>query len=215
MNSHKATNNQENQEYGAIDEGTLPAEPLDLFESWYHFALDSDISEPIAMSLSTVSHDGKPSSRMVLLKQFDSDGFVFFTNYNSRKGIQISSNPNGALLFYWAEFERQIRIEGNIQKTIRKVSETYFHKRPRQSRVSAIISRQSSEVPGRAYLEKHRDDLLDQLSGKDPELPDFWGGYRLIPEYFEFWQGRRNRLHDRIVYVLEKDGSWSTKRLAP
>ncbi|MCS6934579.1 MAG: pyridoxamine 5'-phosphate oxidase [Chitinophagales bacterium] len=203
------------RDYGMseLTESNAARNPFQQFERWMCDALHSEIHEPTAMALSTVSTQGKPSSRMVLLKSYDeTQGFVFFTNYLSRKGRELDSNPNACLLFYWDKLERQVRIEGCITKVNDDVSDTYFQSRPYESRLSAIISPQSEVIPDRKFLEQE----LEKIKGKpDTPRPAQWGGYALMPDYFEFWQGRPNRLHDRLAYEKKPDGSWTMKRLAP
>jgi pyridoxamine 5'-phosphate oxidase len=166
------------------------------------------------MNLATVGADGKPSSRIVLIKQFDRRGFTWYTNYDSQKGRQLAANPHAALLFFWSELERQIRIEGVVERTSAQESEKYFHSRPLKSRLAAIASEQSAPVAGRAVLEQHYDAVAAKY-GDAPPRPENWGGFRLVPQRIEFWQGRRSRFHDRIVYTLQPDGSWTHARLQP
>ena len=187
--------------------------PIRQFEIWIDEAVKSEIPEPTAMSLSTINANGFPQSRIVLLKFVDENGFVFFTNYKSRKAKGLENNPAAALLFFWPELERQVRIEGFAAKTSQEFSEKYFHSRPLQSRIGAWASEQSSEIPHRKYLEERFESFKEKF-GYAPPLPDFWGGYRLNPVKIEFWQGRENRLHDRILYEKE-NGTWTIKRLAP
>jgi pyridoxamine 5'-phosphate oxidase len=166
------------------------------------------------MVLATASADGKPSARVVLLKAFDERGLVFFTNYEARKSVELAENPQAALLFVWTELERQIRIEGSVEKTSKQEAEDYFKTRPYESRLSAWASRQSSVVPSRGYLEQKMSDLRSHYENREIPLPPFWGGFRLEPSMFEFWQGRENRLHDRIRYSLH-GGVWHIDRLSP
>ncbi len=173
-----------------------------------------DLTDPNAMTLSTVNGNGRPSGRIVLLKDFDTEGFVFFTNYDSQKGQEITRNPNVSMVFYWSAMERQVRIEGKAQKISEKDSEDYFHSRPFESQIGALASHQSKEIPGREYLEKLFNDLKKQYEGSVVPKPERWGGYRVQPDRYEFWQGRTGRLHDRIVYKLE-DGHWKMSRLSP
>jgi pyridoxamine 5'-phosphate oxidase len=171
--------------------------------------------EPNAMTLATASREGVPSARVVLLKGFDERGLIFFTNYKSRKARELDENPFAAISFHWPWLERQIQIEGRAEKTSRQESEIYFNKRPIGSRFGAMVSEQSSVIENREVLEARLAALNAQYKDMDPPVPDFWGGYRLIPERFEFWQGRENRLHDRFLYTRQGDGSWRIDRLAP
>lgn len=198
---------------GELDiEHVLP-EPVQQFGIWMDQVILAEIEEPTAMTLATVSPEGLPSARMVLLKGFDENGFVFFTNYDSRKGQEIAKNHRVALVFYWKELERQVRIEGYVLKTSGKESDDYFHSRPLKSQVSAIISPQSSVIPDRQYLEDLWIKYIQNHPGK-LKRPIHWGGYLVIPEMVEFWQGRENRMHDRIRYS-RKGGEWVVERLAP
>ncbi len=195
----------------SLIEEDLPLNPFDLFRGWLGIALQKNIYEANAMVLSTVSGD-QPSSRVVLLKELDDQGFVFYTNYESRKGKELEQNRYAALNFFWRELEKQVRIEGMIEKIDPKVSAGYFNSRPFESRVSAIVSPQSQPIASRQVLEDKQNDLLSKPD--QVVCPPHWGGYRLVPERIEFWQGRANRLHDRIVYQLEM-GDWHQIRLAP
>ena len=207
-------NHRKNYTKGMIAGDSIPDNPLKWFSEWIGEAIASGSHEANAMVLSTVSAGGQPSSRVVLLKKFDEEGFLFFTNYESNKASQLTANPASALLFYWPELERQVRIEGITKKSDQAVSDKYFSDRPLESRISAVVSPQSREVPDREFLEKKHRDLLSESSGGDLLRPDYWGGYLLKPELFEFWQGRSNRLHDRIRFELSGDG-WKIVRLAP
>ena len=197
----------------SLSKRTANTDPVRQFERWMADVLAAGVEEPTAMALATVSADGKPSVRMVLLKGSDDDGFVFFTNYRSRKAREMESNPNVSLVFYWKELERQVRIEGAVQKITAAESDTYFHYRPLESRINAVISPQSEVIPDRRYLEKLREEYLSSHPG-DPVRPPHWGGYLVVPEIIEFWQGRSGRLHDRIRYTRSKEG-WRRERLAP
>lgn len=190
-------------------------DPLKQFEDWFSQALETESRVPNAMTLSTTSKEGKPNGRVLLLKGFSEEGFTFYTNYDSQKGIELAENPNGHLLFFWDELQRQIRIEGLIEKVSRQESEEYFESRPRGSQIGAIASPQSFEIENRVVLEEKMSMVETQMEGiKNLPCPENWGGYILIPSRFEFWQGRINRLHDRIVY--EKKGSdWKILRIAP
>ncbi|KAB8062843.1 pyridoxamine 5'-phosphate oxidase [Janthinobacterium violaceinigrum] len=198
-----------------LSEEDVQRDPIAQFEKWFDEALKSQVSEPNAMSLSTVSPDGKPSSRIVLIKQFDERGFTWYTNYNSDKGQQLEHNPHAALLFFWRELERQVRIEGTVVKTTAAESDEYFNVRPLQSRLSAIASQQSTPIASRAALESNYEAVAAALGDAQPPRPAHWGGYRLQPERIEFWQGRRSRFHDRIVFTRGADGQWSMQRLQP
>ena len=192
-------------------EKNVATNPFELFAQWFDDAGKSEVLEPNAMTLATATSAGKPSARIVLLKSFSEEGLVFYTNYGSRKGSEISENQQGAILFYWDVMERQIRIEGTITKVEAKISDSYFSSRPAESQLSAIVSEQSQVIPSRQFLE---DKLVEVRNTGVTKRPVNWGGYILQPNYFEFWQGRANRLHDRLVYELE-NGSWKLKRLAP
>lgn len=199
----------------ALTEESVSNDPLDQFKVWLNEAILSEVLEPTALVLSTVSADGRPSARVVLLKEVSSDGFVFFTNYDSRKGQQLAERPLGAMTFFWAELERQVRVEGSIEKVAAEVSDAYFHSRPRGSQIGAWASPQSQEIQSREELEKSEAKYEQDFKGLDVvPRPQHWGGYVLKPERIEFWQGRPNRLHDRIVFE-RADGQWTRKRLAP
>ena len=197
-----------------LTEEQVLRDPVAQFEKWFDEALKAQVSEPNAMSLSTVSAEGKPSSRIVLIKQFDERGFTWYTNYHSDKGQQLQDNPNAALLFFWRELERQVRIEGTVVKTSAAESDEYFNVRPLLSRLSAIASQQSAPIASRAELEANYEAVA-AVAGETPARPEHWGGYRLQPERIEFWQGRRSRFHDRIVFTRGADGAWSMERLQP
>lgn len=199
----------------SLSETDVLADPIAQFQKWFAEAVKAQVMEPNAMDLSTVTPDGKPSSRIVLIKQFDERGFTWYTNYHSDKGQQLEHNPNAALLFFWRELERQVRIEGTVVKTTAAESDEYFNVRPLQSRLSAIASQQSAPIDSRATLESHYEAVADALGDAQPPRPAHWGGYRLQPERIEFWQGRRSRFHDRIVFTRGADGQWSMQRLQP
>jgi pyridoxamine 5'-phosphate oxidase len=200
--------------YSQLEIDNLDIDPLVQFRYWLNDALKANVSEPTAMMLSTVGNEGIPSSRVVLLKNLDHDGFTFFSNYESRKGIQITQNPNASLLFFWPQIERQVRIEGRVSKTSRHISDEYFLSRPEGSKIGAWASPQSRRVPSREYHENLQKDYSQQFKSKVLERPQNWGGYKLFPHTIEFWQGRENRLHDRFEYKL--NGSiWEIHRLAP
>ena len=193
----------------------LNPDPIKQFANWFTTAIETGICDVNAMSLATAGQDAKPSVRIVLLKSFDEDGFVFFTNYESEKGKQLEANPYAALGFYWIELDRQIRISGKVDKTSRKESQTYFHSRPVGSQLSAWASRQSAVLDGRRVLDARMEEMNERFADKRVPLPPHWGGYRLKPDNMEFWQGRSNRLHDRFRYTRQSDGSWLIERLAP
>lgn len=193
----------------------LSTDPIIQFERWYQEAERAGISEPNAMTLATADLNGQPSARTVLLKGFGPKGFAFYTNYTSQKAQEIASNPQGALLFFWKELQRQVRIEGEIVKASEDASISYFHSRPRGSQVSAWASPQSQEIKEH-YLQEKREEVLKRFEGVDPiPLPHFWGGYIVKPAVLEFWQGRENRYHDRFKFRLSDDGKWTIVRLAP
>jgi len=204
------------KDYGqaSLDEADVLIDPIAQFTDWFEQALKAEVNEPNAMTLATVAANGRPSSRIVLVKQFDARGFTWYTNYDSKKGADLRANSHAALLFFWSELERQIRIEGRVERTTAEESDRYFRSRPLKSRLSAIASRQSAPIESRAQLEQHYD-VVAQQAGEDPARPDNWGGYRLVPDRIEFWQGRRSRFHDRIVYERQEDGSWTRQRLQP
>ena len=190
-------------------------DPLAQFRAWFEDALAADLHEPNAMVLATATPDGKPSARVVLLKGFDERGFVFYTNYEGRKGREIGRNPHAALVFYWGELERQVRIEGRVGRVSERESDAYYASRPRGSRLGAWASEQSRPAESREVLESRLAALEREYEDQNIPRPPFWGGYRVEPEAVEFWQGRENRLHDRIVYRRMGDGGWEIGRLQP
>lgn len=192
----------------------MHSDPVEQFEDWFDEANNSDVPVPTAMSLATADAYGKPSSRIVLLKGFDKEGFVFYTSFSSRKGTQLEANPYASLLFFWPELERQIRLEGAVKHVTDAQADAYFASRPFESKLSAFTSPQSQPVPNRRFLEQKVAENRQKYSDGNVPRPEGWGGYRVIPEYFEFWQGRANRLHDRFSYTLT-DGQWKLVRLAP
>lgn len=195
-----------------LDESEVERDPVSQFTIWMNEALKSNLYEPTAMALATASIESKPSLRIVLLKQVTPEGFIFYTNYESRKGKELLSNPNAAAVIYWVELQRQVRIEGTVEKISAEESDKYFNSRPEGSRISAIISPQSQVIPGRKYLEEKIKQFTS--GGLSIQRPQHWGGFIIKPSRIEFWQGRTNRLHDRILYT--RDGSiWKIERLAP
>ena len=196
-----------------LDEGDVDRDPLKQFGVWMVEAIHAQVPEPTAMSLATVGADGRPGGRIVLLKGLDPKGFVFFTNYQSRKGKDLAAHPFAALTFLWKELERQVRIEGAVEKVSADESSAYYLTRPLGSRIGAWASPQSEILENRAWLENRWADLARE-HGENPPRPAHWGGYRVLPEYLEFWQGRRSRLHDRVAYT-RIEGQWKIARLAP
>lgn len=207
-------NYRENYSRSFLDESQLPESPSILFESWFKEVLESGKEDPTAMALATADEHAKPSVRMVLLKGLDSRGYIFYTNYESRKSLELIKNPQAALLFFWNEFQRQVRIEGHVLKLSDAESDEYFFQRPAESRISAMISPQSQGIPDRNWLENRVDAYQRQNPGGPDQRPDFWGGYLLVPDRYEFWQGRENRLHDRIQFIRSGE-AWKINRLAP
>jgi pyridoxamine 5'-phosphate oxidase len=199
----------------ALSESDVFENPIQQFNKWFNEALNAKILEPNAMCLATASVTGTPTARIVLLKEFDENGFVFYTNYESEKGKTLLQNPYASLVFFWGDLERQIRIEGVVEKVSETESDAYFKLRPKGSQLGAIVSQQSSEIPDRKFLEEKLEKLEKKYADKEVERPESWGGYRVIPNKIEFWQGRSNRLHDRLVYLHQKDGLWNIARLSP
>lgn len=212
MDENRISNMRKNYEKGELLEDKIEKNPFRQFEIWFDEILNSNIYEPNAMILATALNN-LPSARVVLLKGFSENGFKFFTNYLSRKGKELEQNNNAALLFYWMEFERQVRIEGIIEKISREESLEYFNSRPLESRYGALASNQSEVIPDREFLQKKFNQLKEQY-GENPPMPENWGGFILKPKLFEFWQGRPNRLHDRIVYE-KNNNDWKIYRLSP
>jgi pyridoxamine 5'-phosphate oxidase len=198
-----------------LDENSVDPDPIKLFRRWFDEATASGTRLPDAMTLATATKDGKPSARMVLLKQIDDQGFVFYTNYNSRKSRELDENPNAALVCYWVALDRQVRVEGRVERVTAAESDEYFKTRPRESQLGALVSPQSEVIESREFLEKRFQDFEGMYRDRSVSRPAHWGGYRLRPERIEFWQNRSGRLHDRILYERQSDGSWTIKRLAP
>jgi len=200
---------------GVLDEREVERNPFDQFNTWFKEAIASEIPEVNAMTLATASNSGRPSARTVLLKQYDDKGFVFFSNYESAKAKEIDENPFAALLFFWEPLERQVRITGRVEKTTVAESFEYFRSRPIDSQLGAWASQQSSVISARSLLEKAFGEMLEKFKNGHIPLPPFWGGYRVLPDEFEFWQGRASRLHDRIQYKGQSGKEWKIARLSP
>ncbi len=207
------------QEYalGALNETEVDADPIRQFQRWLDEAIKAELAEPNALTLATADRTGRPFARVVLLKDCDADGLVFYTSYRSDKGQQLAENPHAALVFLWLELERQVRVEGTVSKVSAAESEAYFRTRPRENRLGALASRQSQIVADRQTLDARYQQLAAQYPNEEDDIPmpNQWGGYRVKPELFEFWQGRHGRMHDRLRYQRQKDGSWRLERLEP
>ncbi|MDB9313435.1 pyridoxamine 5'-phosphate oxidase [Spirulina sp. CS-785/01] len=205
----------QNYTKAGLHEQQAQSNPFHQFKTWFDQALKAQLPEPNAMTLATATPDGKPSARMVLLKDFDEQGFTFYTNYNSVKGQQLIANPWASLVFWWVELERQVRIEGRVEKLSPQESDTYFHSRPLGSQLGAWASEQSRAIPSQDFLEKQLAQYQQKYANQTIPRPPHWGGFRVIPVMMEFWQGRPNRLHDRLCYRLDQQGMWQRERLSP
>lgn len=212
--SHDLAQMRKSYERAELDETHVRPDPLVQFQHWFDAAVHAKALEANAMTLATVGEDGGPSTRVVLLKGLDEGGLVWYTNYQSRKGRELAAHPQAALQFFWPELERVVRIEGRVEQIAETESDAYYQTRPLGSRIGAWASPQSEVIPSREQLESSWAEIQDR-QGQDPVRPAHWGGYRLVPTYWEFWQGRPSRLHDRIVYVKQADGAWQIQRLAP
>jgi len=215
MNQEQLENLREEYKTASLSEADSKDDPIKQFELWFNEAIEAKVPESNAMTLSTATTDGRPSARIVLLKGIQENGFVFYTNYLSRKGKEITKNPLGSLTFFWPAMERQIRVEGTIEKASKELSDRYFQSRPKDSQIGALASPQSQEIADRETLEKKWSELEAEYAGKTIPKPSFWGGYILKPRLIEFWQGRPSRLHDRILYKKIDNKNWKKVRLAP
>ena len=199
----------------SLDERDVDRDPIRQFQSWLDQATEADVPEPHAMTVATATPEGVPSARIVLLRGVDERGFTFFTNYDGRKGGEIEANPAAALVFFWQQIERQVRVEGKVVRVSEAESDDYFRGRPTKSKLGAWVSKQSEVIPDRAHLEKEMEAIQDRFPGETVLRPPHWGGYRVVPSTIEFWQGRRSRLHDRVVFRREPGEDWRIERLAP
>jgi len=215
MNGKKIAELRKEYQKEKLDETGVDKDPIIQFGKWFQESLEAEVNEANAMTLATADRKGRPSARIVLLKGFDEDGFVFFTNYKSEKGRDLKENPYAALVFFWPELERQIRISGKVKRISATESEDYFNSRPLESRIGAIASSQSEVIASREVLEEKFEQIKEAFINREPERPRNWGGFIIKPITIEFWQGRPNRLHDRILFSRKKKGSWKIERLAP
>lgn len=200
---------------GKLEDADVAGDPIEQFRRWFADVQAANLPEPNAMTLATADASGAPSARVVLLKGLDERGFAFFTSYTSRKAAELDANPRAALCFHWQPLERQVRVEGVVERVTREESEAYFRTRPPSAQLGAWVSRQSQPIASRAELEEREREVLERFAGKQMPLPEFWGGYRVLPRRVEFWQGRPSRLHDRILYTQAADGAWQRQRLSP
>ena len=206
----------QNYTYGGLLETEIAADPISQFATWFQEATEADLLEPNAMTLATAEPNGKPSARIVLLKDYNQQGFVFYTNYQSNKSQQLIANSYAALVFFWDKLERQVRVEGRVEKVSAAESDAYFHSRPLGSQIGALVSDQSRVIKDRQVLEAKQEELTQKYANEKQILrPENWGGWRIVPDTVEFWQGRPSRLHDRLVYRLQSDSTWQVVRLAP
>ncbi|HEY9743651.1 MAG TPA: pyridoxamine 5'-phosphate oxidase [Coleofasciculaceae cyanobacterium] len=201
--------------FQGLSETEVHPNPFEQFKTWFNQALAAQLPEPNAMTLASATTDGKPYARIVLLKDYDERGFVFYTNYESHKGQQLVQNPWGAIAFWWTQLERQVRIEGRVEKVSELESDEYFQSRPKGSQLGAWASNQSQVIDSREVLERRLEQLKEEYENKQVPRPPHWGGFRVIPDEIEFWQGRPSRLHDRLLYRRSEDGTWKIQRLAP
>ena len=216
MDKNDLSNYRKSYEKGTLDKELVPENPLELFQQWcYEVDTANNTDEANAMTIATIGLDGYPKSRVVLLKKYTYEGFIFYTNYKSEKGLAIENNPNVCLSFFWHKAERQVIIKGKAEKILENLSDGYFESRPRGSQLGAIVSNQSEVIPNREGLEKLLKELEREFQGKEIPRPKHWGGYLVRPVEIEFWQGRANRLHDRIRYALQEDYNWMIDRLSP
>ena len=200
---------------GPLREADVDPDPLRQFRTWFAQAVAAGVPQAEAMTLATATPDGRPSARLVLLRGCDERGFVFYTNYESRKGRELAANPRAALVFFWQPLHRQVRIEGHVERVTPAQSDAYFRTRPRDSRLGAWVSPQSQVIPGREFLERRLEELQERHGGTEVPRPPYWGGFRVVPETIEFWQGRGGRLHDRLCYRKAPPTGWVLERLAP